>query len=122
MQIKLYNNNNNPDIQFTIEMPVVNEDGGQTIAFLDTKLLSTASGNIAMKVFRKSTHTDKYLTFDSHNHVNHKKAGIKTLLDRAKPIPPNSTLQAEETENVFHALELNGCKKRFIDEVINDCT
>ena len=53
----------NPHIQFTIEMPVVNGDGSQTIAFLYTELLSTASGNIVVKVFRKSTHTDKYLTF-----------------------------------------------------------
>ena len=62
------------------------------------------------------------MTFDSHSHVNDKKAVIKTLLDRAKSIPSNSTLQAEETENVLHALELNGYKKRFIEEVINDRT
>jgi hypothetical protein len=42
-------NSINPHIQFTIEMPVVN--GDQTIVFLDTELLSTASGNIAVKVF-----------------------------------------------------------------------
>ena len=47
---------------------------------------------------------------------------IKTLLDRAKTIPSNSTLQAEETENVLHALELNGYKKRFIEKVINERT
>ena len=46
-------------------MPVVNMDGGQTIAFLDTELLSHASGNINVKVLRKSTHTDKYLPFES---------------------------------------------------------
>jgi hypothetical protein len=115
-------NSINPHIQFRIEMPVVNGAGSQTIAFLDTELLSTASGNIAVKVFRKSTHTDKYLTFNSHSHVNDKKAVIKTLLDRAKTIPSNSTLQAEETENVLHALELNGYKKKFIEEVINERT
>ena len=48
-------NSINPHIQFTIEMPDVNGDGSQTIAFLDTDLLSTASGNIAVKVFRKNT-------------------------------------------------------------------
>ncbi len=57
--------------------------------------------NINVNVFRKSTHTDKYLPFESHSHVNDKKVVIKTLLDRAKTIPSTSILQAEETENVF---------------------
>jgi hypothetical protein len=103
-------------------MPVVNGDGCQTIAYLGTELLSTASGNIAVKVFRKSTHIDKYLTFDSHSHVNDKKAVIKTWLDRAKSIPSSSTIQARETENVLHPLQLNGYKKRLIEEVIKEGT
>ena len=103
-------------------MRVVNKGGGQTIAFLDTELLSNASGNITVKVFRKSTNTNKYLPFESHSHVNDKKAVIKTLLDRGKTIPSASTLQAEETENVLRALELNGYKRRFIEEVVNDGT
>ena len=45
---------------------------------------------------------------------------IKTLLDRANTIPFTPTLQAEETENVLHALELNGYNKRFIEEFVND--
>ena len=62
------------------------------------------------------------MPFESHSHVNDKKAVIKTLLDRGKTIPSASTLQAEETENVLRALELNGYKRRFIEEVVNDGT
>ena len=88
-------NSVNPHIQFTIEMPAVNRNGSQTIAFLDTQLLGNISGDIDVKVFRKNTHTDKYLPFESHSHKNDKKAVIKTLLDRAKTIPSTSTLQTE---------------------------
>ena len=110
----------NSHIQFTIEMPVVNRNGSQTIVFLDTQLLRNISGDIDVKVFRKNTHTDKYLPFESHSHKNDKKAAIKTLLDRAKTIPSTSTLQTEETHNVLCALELNGYKRSFIKEVVND--
>ena len=98
-------NSVNSHIQFTIEMPAVNQNGSQTIAFLDTQLLGNISGNIDVKVFRKNTHTDKYLPFESHSHKNDKKAVIKTLLDRAKTIPSTSTLQTEEIQNVLRALE-----------------
>ena len=104
-------NSVNSHIQFTIEMPAVNRNGSQTIAFLDTQLLGNISGDIDVKVFRKNTHTDKYLPFESHSHKNDKKAVIKTLLDRAKTIPSTSTLQTEETHNVLRALEL---QKKFL--------
>ena len=104
-------NSVNSHIQFTIEMPAVNQNGSQTIAFLDTQLLGNIFGNIDVKVFRKNTHTDKYLPSESHSHKNDKKAVTKTLLDRAKTIPSTSTLQTEEIENVLRALESNGYKK-----------
>ena len=111
-------NSVNSHIQFTIKMPAVKQNGSQTIAFLDTQLLGNISGNIDVKVFRKNTHTDKYSPFESHSHKNDKKAVIKTLLDRAKTIPSTSTLQTEEIENVLRALD--GYKKGFIKEVVND--
>jgi hypothetical protein len=50
--------------------------------------------------------------------VNDKKAVVKTLLDRAKTIPTNSVLQAQETENVIETLKLNVYQKRFIEKVV----
>ena len=101
-------NSFNSHIQFTIEIPAFNQNGSQTIAFLDTQFLGNISGNIDVKVFRKNTHTDKYLPFESHSHKNDKKAVIKTLFDPAKTIPSTSTLQTEEIANVLRPLELNG--------------
>ena len=43
---------------------------------------------------------------------------VKTLLDRAKTIPTNSALQAQETKNGVETLKLNGYQKRFIEKVV----
>jgi hypothetical protein len=110
-------NSINPCIQFTIETPVVNEDM-QTIAFLDTEICKIST-DISIKVFRKNTHTDKYLDFGSHSPVRDKIAVVKSLLDRARIIPSNQVLQKEETDRVAEVLELNGYKKAFIDSVRN---
>jgi hypothetical protein len=85
---------------------------------MDTEIITTTSGNVNVSVYRKSSHTDKYLLYKSHSHVNDKKAVVKTLLDRAKTIPTNSALQAQETENVIETLKLNGYQKRLIEKYI----
>ena len=54
-------NSIDPHISFTIE----HETDGQ-IAFLDT-LISRNSGTITTNVYRKPTHTDRYLDFKSHH-------------------------------------------------------
>ena len=87
-------NSINPCIQFTIKTPVVNEDM-QTIAFLDTEICKIST-DISIKVFRKNTHTDKYLDFGSHSPVRDKIAVVKSLLDRARIIPSNHVLQKEQ--------------------------
>ena len=78
----------------------------QTIAFLDTEICKIST-DISIKVFRKNTHTDKYLDFGSHSPVRDKIAVVKSLLDRARIIPSNQVLQKEETDRVAEVLELN---------------
>ena len=97
-------------------MPVVNKNN-QTISFLDTEVIGNPSGNVTVAVFRKNTHTDKYLSFESHCHVNIKKAVVKTLLDRAKHIPSTADLQTQETNKFLKTLELNGYKRNFIERI-----
>ena len=47
-------------------------------------------GNLETSVYRKPTHTDKYLAFDSHHPICHKKAVAETLLRRAADCLPSS--------------------------------
>ena len=55
-----------PKISFTIET----ENNGQ-ISFLDT-LITRKNGAVTIGVYRKPTHTDRYLDFNSHHELKHK--------------------------------------------------
>ena len=79
-------NSINPCIQFTIELPATVGDN-DVISFLDTEVVVRPCGNVVVAVHRKSTHTDKYLSFNSHNPKQHKATVVKTLFDRADKIP-----------------------------------
>ena len=65
------------NISFTIEQ----ECNGK-ISFLDT-LVSCSNGAISVDVYRKPTHTDRYLDFNSHHNKKHKGSTAATLLHRA---------------------------------------
>ena len=62
-----------PKISFTIEL----ENSGQ-IFFLDT-LVSRGNGVAVIYVYRKPTHTDRYLDFFSHHDIKHKINTASTL-------------------------------------------
>ena len=80
-------NSMNQHIKFTIELPTVTEDG-INISFLDTQTTVSLNGEVVVAVHRKSTDTEKYLPFDSHNPEQHKAAVVRTLYHRANiPIP-----------------------------------
>ena len=54
-----------PAIQFTVESN--KEDGA--IPLLDTIVTLEVDGNLSITVYRKPTHTDQYLQWDSHHHL-----------------------------------------------------
>ena len=67
-----------PSIKFTMELE---EDG--SIPFLDTRVTRKVEGKLDITVYRKPTHTDRYLHFSSHpTHV--KKGLVRCLYDRAR--------------------------------------
>jgi hypothetical protein len=64
----------------------------------------------------KPTHTDKYLSYESHHPVSHKRSVAKTLLQRAESLPSNSDSQANEREYVLNILGGNDYPKRFLND------
>ena len=60
-----------------------NKDDG-SIPFLDTIVKPEADGTLSITVYRKPTHTDQYLQWDSHHHLSAKFSVIHTLSHRAK--------------------------------------
>ena len=53
-------NSLDPNIQFTIEKEVEN-----CLPFLDLKIMKKLNGELQFTVYRKETHTDSYLKFQS---------------------------------------------------------
>ena len=103
-----------PSIQFTVER----ETNGH-LAFLDLNVYRTIEGKLETAVYRKPTHTDKYLSYNSHHPVSHKKSVAKTLLQRAEHLPSNSDSQANEREYVLNILRENNYPKDFLKNCLN---
>ena len=102
-------NSVNENIQFTHE---VESEAG--LAFLDTNTVRDQGGNITVTVYRKPTHTEKYLDYKSHHPTAHKRSVVNTLLRRARDIPSTEALKLAETEHVKKVLRDNNYPESFV--------
>ena len=81
------------------------------MAFLDVFVCRQGNGQLANKVYRKPTHTERYLSFESHHPISHKKAVVKPLTDRANNIPTTSDSRSGEFKQMTGTLLANGYSK-----------
>ena len=95
-----------PSIQFTLE-----REKDRHLPFLDLNVSRGVQGNLETSVYRKSTHTNKYLAFNSHHPICHKKSVAKTLLRRVEYQPSSLDSKAEERKHVSNVLKANGYTK-----------
>ena len=94
------------DIQWTTEGEVNGE-----LAFIDCCTIRTEDGTIKTKVYRKATHTNQYLNWESNHPVDHKVGVVRTLHHRADNIVSDPVeLQGELTE-IHQALSICGYPK-----------
>ena len=98
-----------PSIQFTLE-----REKDRHLPFLDLNVSRGVQGNLKTSVYRKPTHTDKYLAFDSHHPICHKKSVGKTLLRRADCPPSSLDSKAGVRKYVSKVLKANGYTKTFL--------
>ena len=101
-------NSVNSNIQFTKELE---KDNG--LSFLDTTT-TRVRGRIQVSVYRKPTHTDKYLNYNSHHPSQHKGSVVDTLLRRTEEIPSTNTGRSRERTHVIKVLRDNNYPLRFI--------
>ena len=97
-----YLNSIDPHIKFTIEQP--NEERG--ISFLGT-FPKPQGKDIAVAVYRKPTHTDRYLDFHSSHPVSAKRAVVRALMDRAENVCSDPDILAREIEHLNKVLHYN---------------
>ena len=77
------------------------------LPFLDTMVTRHTDGSLTMSVFRKETHTDRYLNFDSHHPLAHKIAVVRTLLTQADRICMSMPDRDAEKRHITQALNSN---------------
>ena len=94
-------------IQVTSEPETVNETDS-TLPFLDSLSHHHPDGKLTFSVYRKKTHTDQYLSFNSNHPLNHKLGVVRTLMDRCDAIVSTPEDRATEQEHIRKALKMNG--------------
>ena len=94
-------NSQDPKIQFTVEEP--GTDG--SIPFLDTKVKPGPNNTIHTTVYRKPTHTDQDLHWDSNHFITAKNSVYNTLAHRAKVVSSTNEDLNNEMEHLNKALK-----------------
>ncbi|XP_054748732.2 uncharacterized protein LOC129254302 [Lytechinus pictus] len=94
-------NSQHEHIKFTMEI----ENEG-SIPFLDTKITRTAQGSLSYQVYRKPTHTDRYLNYCSFHHPSVLRSINKTLVERAHEVSDQIHPRGE-LENIKRVLKCN---------------
>jgi hypothetical protein len=101
-------------IQWTYET----ENSGR-IDMLDLTILRQQDGTLEFDVFRKPTHTNQYINWESDHPLAHKGSTIRSLTRRAHLIPTGHLRQEAELKRVQQALHLNQCKP--VQTCANQC-
>ena len=90
----------------------------RSISFLDVHITRTEGGKLDHRVYRKSTHTDRYLHKNSNHHPQQKRGMIKTLIDRANRICQENNIK-DEISHIQNALMSNGYTKKEINRTLH---
>ena len=94
-------NNQDPHIQFTMEQPT--QQG--SLPFLDTLVTIEPDNIFSTTVYRKPTHTDQYLYWDSNHHITAKQSVYNTLAHRAKIVSSTQETLDKEPQHITTALQ-----------------
>jgi hypothetical protein len=99
----------NKDIQFTVEHEV-----NGSISYLDSTITRSQDGKLSFTVYRKPTHSGRYLEFFSENPISHKRSVAASLFHRALAICSDATSYELEREIIMRDLQNNGYPKDFL--------
>ncbi|XP_072043200.1 uncharacterized protein [Amphiura filiformis] len=113
---KLTDHLNSVDTTGNIKFTFEEEDQGM-IPFLDTLIVRKEDGSVKLLVYRKKTHTDQYLNFQSQHPLHQKLGVIRTLMDRMENIVTEEEDKKEEENKIRTALTECGYHKWSLDRV-----
>ena len=73
-------------------------------------------GGIAVSVYRKPTHRDRYLDFNSSHPISAKRAVVRALMDRAENVCSDPDILAKEMEHLNRVLHYNNYPQWIINK------
>ena len=91
-----------------IQFSAADQRSDGAMPFLDILITPGRDGSLSTSVYRKPTHTDLYLQWDSHHTLTSKYSMIGTLQHRAQTICSNPQLLQKEEQHLKNALK--NCK------------
>ena len=89
--------------------------GNRNKMLLDTFSKPQGEG-IAVSVYRKPTHTDRYLDFNSSHPISAKRAVVRALMDRAENVCSDPDILAKEMEHLNRVLCYNNYPQWLINK------
>ena len=96
-------NSISPSINFTVE-----QETDSKLPFLDVLVSRKEDGTLQVSVFRKQTHTDRYLPFESHHPFHVKRGVVRCLVKRAEEISSDDGALKQEMKHLRTVLSENG--------------
>lgn len=104
-----YLNSVNVNIKFDMEM-----EENQCLNYLDLKIKRNQDNSLSFGIFRKETHTGKYLDFSSKNPTSHKRSVAYSLFNRCKQICDSKEEKKKEDEFIWKQLKENNYPNQLI--------
>ena len=110
-----YLNSIDDNIEFTVE-----EESNCRLPFLDASVTRMETGSLQTSVFRKETHTDRVLNFNSSHSSNAKSAVVRALIGRIETHFADGDVNGRdlETAHVQEVLTANDYPERFVERVV----
>jgi hypothetical protein len=99
-------------IKFTMEI-----EDNNNIPFLDILISKKNDGSLSHQVYRKKTHTDRYLHVESHHHPAQKLGVINTLVTCAIRVSDNDHVE-QELNHLVDVFKNNGYKEHQFKKVV----
>jgi len=88
------------------------------MSFLDVWVKRDGEGGFTTEVYRKKTHSNRYLNFGSNHPLEHKLSGMKTLVHRATIYCSNGQLFRQELKHLRDTFLENGYDPKVVKKVL----
>ena len=89
----------------------------RSLPFMDARFTRLPSGALEREVYRKPTHTNRYIHADPHQPMSVKSTTIRCLVDRAFKVCSSNAIRERELGTIRTIMVQNGYTRKFVNKV-----